>query len=186
MPACGRPPCTTSRTACSIAATAALLSAPRMPGSALRITPPSITGRIGTSVATVSMCEQNTSASAAVGRWRHAAVEVAAVAADLRAGVVLVDLEAERPQVRGDRVRHAALAAGRARDGCKLAEEIDDAPRGDGRHPTVLAVPAVSPTEPGRKRPCSTAAPTKSRNSGWGRVGRDVNSGWNWLATNQG
>ena len=30
------------------------------------------------------------------------------------------------------------------------------------------------------------AAPTKSRKSGAGRVGRDLNSGWNWLATNQG
>jgi len=32
----------------------------------------------------------------------------------------------------------------------------------------------------------SSAAPTKPRKSGAGRVGRDLNSGWNWLATNHG
>jgi hypothetical protein len=32
----------------------------------------------------------------------------------------------------------------------------------------------------------SNAALTKSRNNGCGRVGRDVNSGWNCEATNQG
>lgn len=37
-----------------------------------------------------------------------------------------------------------------------------------------------------RERARSRAAPTKSRKSGAGRVGRDLNSGWNWLATNQG
>ena len=30
------------------------------------------------------------------------------------------------------------------------------------------------------------AAPMKSRNSGCGLVGRLLNSGWNWQATNQG
>ena len=32
----------------------------------------------------------------------------------------------------------------------------------------------------------SSAAPTKPWKSGAGRVGRDLNSGWNWLATNHG
>ena len=39
---------------------------------------------------------------------------------------------------------------------------------------------------PSREPARSSAAPTKSRKSGAGRVGRDLNSGWNWLATNQG
>ena len=37
-----------------------------------------------------------------------------------------------------------------------------------------------------RERARSCAAATNSRNSGAGLVGRDLNSGWNWLATNQG
>ena len=39
---------------------------------------------------------------------------------------------------------------------------------------------------PERLRARSRAAPTNSRKSGAGRVGRDLNSGWNWLATNHG
>ena len=39
---------------------------------------------------------------------------------------------------------------------------------------------------PDRLRARSSAAPTKPRNSGAERVGRDLNSGWNWLATNHG
>ena len=30
------------------------------------------------------------------------------------------------------------------------------------------------------------AAATKARNRGWARLGRDLNSGWNWTARNQG
>src|SRR5690606_23709701 len=30
------------------------------------------------------------------------------------------------------------------------------------------------------------AAPTNPVNSGWGRLGRERHSGWNWLATNHG
>jgi hypothetical protein len=39
---------------------------------------------------------------------------------------------------------------------------------------------------PARARERSSAAAANSRKSGAGRVGRDLNSGWNWLATNQG
>src|ERR671934_138051 len=46
----------------------------------------------------------------------------------------------------------------------------------------VNAAPATRSRASARSR----AAPTKSRKSGPGRVGRDLNSGWNWLATNQG
>ena len=34
--------------------------------------------------------------------------------------------------------------------------------------------------------PMASAAFTKPQNSGWGRSGRLLNSGWNWAATNQG
>ena len=44
---------------------------------------------------------------------------------------------------------------------------------------------AARPTEP-RARARASAAPTKSRKSGAGRVGRDLNSGWNCDATNHG
>src|SRR3972149_1560964 len=37
-----------------------------------------------------------------------------------------------------------------------------------------------------RERARSRAAPTNPANSGWGRLGRDRNSGWNWEPTIQG
>jgi hypothetical protein len=44
----------------------------------------------------------------------------------------------------------------------------------------------VAAGNPARERARSRAAATNSRKSGAGRVGRDLNSGWNWLATNHG
>ena len=52
--------------------------------------------------------------------------------------------------------------------------------------PEQLAVVVDVTAAPARSRERSKAAPTKSRKSGAGRVGRDLNSGWNWLATNHG
>ena len=42
------------------------------------------------------------------------------------------------------------------------------------------------PCGPRRARRCVCAAPTNSRNSGWGRVGRDRSSGWNCPAMKNG
>ena len=63
--------------------------------------------------------------------------------------------------------------------------------RPDGRLPQVAerrppAQPAARRATPERALARSRAAPTKSRKSGAGRTGRDLNSGWNWLATNHG
>ena len=61
MPACGRPSWTTRRTASTIAATAALLSAPRIVPAAFRTTPSSTTGSIGPCGGTVSRWAQKKS-----------------------------------------------------------------------------------------------------------------------------
>ena len=61
MPACGRPSCTIRRTAASMPATDALLSAPRMPSPEFVTTPSTTTGVIGASWGTVSVCAQKKS-----------------------------------------------------------------------------------------------------------------------------
>src|SRR5439155_23265529 len=43
----------------------------------------------------------------------------------------------------------------------------------------LYALVAVGTAEPDRSRARARAAPTNSRKSGAGRVGRDLNSGWN-------
>ena len=63
--------------------------------------------------------------------------------------------------------------------------------RGLDRHDLDMAAgsPAVSSTTmlgPGNGPTPDIAARTNARNSGCGRSGRLLNSGWNWLATNQG
>ena len=63
---------------------------------------------------------------AAVPVRPDAAVEVAHVRADGRAGVVLVDGQAEVPQIARDRVRNGTLLARRARDCRQLGEEVED------------------------------------------------------------
>src|SRR4029077_15400116 len=45
---------------------------------------------------------------------------------------------------------------------------------------------AISPPSAGSSPACVVAAPTNSRNSGSGRFGRELNSGWNWEATKKG
>jgi len=70
----------------------------------------------------------------------------------------------------------------------RVSELLRDG-KGAGRlHPAEDSSPlqrAAAPT-PARERARSSAAPTNSRKSGAGLVGRDLNSGWNWLATNHG
>ena len=57
-------------------------------------------------------------------------VEVAGVRADLRAGAVLVDLEPEAAQLRGDAVGDRALLARRRRQRGEVEEEVEHAHRG--------------------------------------------------------
>src|SRR6266511_3395196 len=117
---------------------------------------------------------------------RDARVEIARIRADPLARIVFGDVETEAAQVRGDPIGNHALLARRARQSRKLGEEGDELVLG---HPAILgryAVVAAGTASPARSRARPSAAPTNSRKSGAGRVGRDLNSGWNWLATNQG
>ena len=59
IPACGMPSCTTRSTACSMAATAALSSPPRIASRRLVRYSPSCTTSMGPSTGTVSRCAQN-------------------------------------------------------------------------------------------------------------------------------
>ena len=86
---------------------------------------------------------------------------------------VLLDVEAEIAEVPRHDCGDGVLASGRRRDRGEFEEKL-----GDAAH--------TARRSPDRERARSRAAPTKPRNSGAERVGRDLNSGWNWLATNHG
>jgi len=60
----------------------------------------------------------------ALARRREAGVEVAGVRADARAGVVLVDVEAEPAEVGGDAVGSGPLGTGRGRERGQLDENF--------------------------------------------------------------
>ena len=100
MPACGRFSASTRRVPSSIAATADLLSAPRIVPPAFRTTPSSI-DRLHRALGRnrVEMRAEEDRRAAAVPVRLDAAVEVPHVRADLRAGVVLVDGQAEVAEV---------------------------------------------------------------------------------------
>src|SRR6185369_9128848 len=119
----------------------------------------------------------------------------------------LLRLDPHPAQFRLHALRALALVPERARDAAERGERLVE-PRalgvGGRPHPSNLAAggedqsvdrkrPAVicgsdSSAEGSGTRPpaCSNAAPTKSRNSGAGRSGRDLNSGWNCDATKNG
>src|SRR6185312_13558475 len=123
---------------------------------------------------------------------------------------VLADLEPQCLQLAPDALPALPLAQRGARDRAQLSEDrvqvavlqCRSGRRGGGRHdrPAASAASAVSaaPADAARlsstrtKRSCSppprcaSAAATKSRNSGAGRSGRDLNSGWNCEATKNG
>src|SRR5204863_6675917 len=103
--------------------------------------------------------------------------------ADRPTGSVLVRLQAAVAEVPLHAVGDGALLAGRARDRGELAEQVDDV----GHDARMLRTDRQAATrEPARSRARASAAATNSRKSGAGRVGRDLNSGWNCDATNQG
>src|SRR6516164_9481519 len=102
----------------------------------------------------------------AVGRRLDRRVEIAEV--------VFLDRDAEIANVPRDESCDSVLGARGRRNRGQLEEKL-----GDAAH-------AVATRSPDRVRARSRAAPTKPRKSGAARVGRDLNSGWNWLATNHG
>src|SRR5450631_156041 len=55
-----------------------------------------------------------------------------------------------------------------------------------GHDSEVAAMAGQIARPPYTSRLCSTAAPTKEANSGWGSNGRDLSSGWNCTPMNQG
>ena len=128
-PACGRPSSTIRRAASIIATTADLLSAPRIVPPAFRTTPSSpTTGSSGPCGGTVSRCAQKKIGVPPSVSAGQAAEQVPDRRVDLRAGVVLLDLEAERPQLGDDAVGDRALLSRRAGDRSKLEEEVEHSP----------------------------------------------------------
>ena len=113
-------------------------------------------------------------------RGREAPDDVAAAGRQRRRGVVLVHLGAQRAQLGAHQLGHAALLARRRGD---LAQAHHQ-PGHLGQPGEILRLHPPSARglarRPGSRAPaCSAAAPTNSRNSGCGRVGRLLNSGWN-------
>jgi hypothetical protein len=104
--------------------------------------------------------------------------QVASVRAGRRTGVILLDIEPDPAQFGCDAVRTRPLVAGRALDRAQRRKRLVE----------VLAL-ALARAPPGAVAAgtslsaCASAAPTNSLNSGAGRSGRDLNSGWNCEAT---
>src|SRR5581483_7607245 len=90
--------------------------------------------------------------------------------------------EPESTQVAQHDVCDAALLAGRAGDRSELGEEVERL----GHAPILRPTRQTATRSPVLIRARSSAAPTKPRKRDAARVGRDLNSGWNWLATNHG
>ena len=118
--------------------------------------------------------------------WRTGSGQAVAAQVDRGRGLV-------RPP-RGD-VGAGRPAAAAGTTGVGAAGRRGGRRRGRGGLAAVVAVGRDLPSERtsgawawavDRSRPSANAvaAPTKSRNRGWGRVGRERNSGWNWPATN--
>ena len=126
--------------------------------------------------------------------------QVAGVGAGGRSGVVLLDLESDPAELRGDPVGARALVPGRALDPAQrderlvqaLAFGVARAPHGALARVTLgsdrgclrcLDRPGWRQVRTAGRVACASAAPTNSRNSGAGRSGRDLNSGWYCEAT---
>src|SRR5436190_8852822 len=121
-------------------------------------------------------------------RTGNAGEDVPGVRAGLGGAAVLLDLlDAQRAQLGDHRVRHRALPPGRAlylTEANELVEKSLALLGGDAEH----YWPALTSGSPSGTRPRarSSAARTNSRNSGCGRSGRELNSGWNCDATKKG
>src|SRR5205085_9565271 len=92
------------------------------------------------------------------------------------------DHEPEFAEIVGQPIRHGALVPRDRLDLAQPYEVVDEAQVARACSTTGSSSGAAIVRPPAR----STAAPTKSRNSGCGRSGRDLNSGWYWEATKNG
>ena len=128
MPACGRRSARITRVASSIAATAALSSAPRIVPAAFRTMPSSTTGSIAAGRRHGVEVRAEKERLSRGGRL-DPGVEVAHRRADLRPAAVLVDLEAAVPQIPDHEIRDGTLLAGRARQRGELREQVEDVRR---------------------------------------------------------
>ena len=176
MPACGRFSATMRRTPSSIEATAALLSPPRIVSRAFVTMPPASTGSIGAVGSTVSMCAQNrigVPASPAVAGMRQMTLPASSPGSG---GASSCGSSPRSRRYARQRSATARSLPRGARDRRQLEEQAEGAVGLDRRRHAVRSRPACT----------RCAAPTKSRKSGCGRVGRDLNSGWNCDAQNHG
>jgi hypothetical protein len=103
--------------------------------------------------------------------------DVATAGAGLRSGIVLDRVETGLPEIAENEVCDVTLATRRRRPASELQKDLEEA---------VYCCAHVSSSLPSRSHRSRVAAPTKSRKRGAGRVGRDLNSGWNCDATKNG
>src|SRR3954467_10909739 len=132
-----------------------------------------------------------------VGAQEDRAPAAAGDAREQVAGGVLLRPDPHLAQLRLHALGALSLMPERARDAAERGERVVE-PRALGvggrpqepgwNRPAVISPVASAASAGSGTRPpaCSKAAPTKSRNSGAGRSGRDLNSGWNCEATKNG
>ena len=169
------------RSSSTTTATAALLSAPRIASLRLLHWPSSQTGSIAMpSCGTVSMCVHSSTLRSP--RPPSAGQQVAA----RESGVTSM------PIVRSSAVSQSATACSWP-DGLGIAHSAANVSasrvrsRGASRTHASTRTVATRPRPARRRSPAwRWAAATNSRNSGAGRSGRDLNSGWNCEATKNG
>ena len=184
----GAPSIAIRRASSSSSATAALLSAPRIVSPALTQPPSTQTGSTRPSWATVSRWAQSSTVGPSAERGAGDPGKQVAGRVGLR--------RASAPIARSSSLSQAVIAASSPvteRNPAERGERLVQPPALDFRrwtHPTPADAPAprlrARTRRLWRRRARSNAAPTKSRNSGAGRSGRDLNSGWNCEATKNG
>ena len=112
---------------------------------------------------------------APAGSWAWRRGDDVTVVAESRRGPV---------DARPASTERSRLSTNRSRDGEQVdGESRARARRGRDRQSAARARQRAPPSATARARAPRT---TNSRKSGAGLVGRDLNSGWNWLATNHG
>ena len=182
------------RASSSITATADLLSAPRIPSLAFSQPPSTSTGSIGAASGTVSMWAHSRMLSGPLPGIRASRFPASEPTAGplpssltsspiARSSAVTQSAQA-RSRPDGLSMRHSAanVSCSRSRSAVGGAPHDADGARDARRWCSVARARDGSAAGAGHSA-CASAAPTNSRNSGAGRSGRDLNSGWYWEAT---